>query len=89
MGDLISYQHHDNEIAGLDSFALELGRLHCYTHIALRAGEALGFSNIGMKCLVIVLLGEALHLGPDGGILWAQEELHDLVELYCKVVSNR
>ena len=80
-GKLWTYKHHDNRSAGLNRLALEFRWRRGNAHVALRARQTLSLGDVGMEGGIIALLGNGLHLSPDGGILGAQEECKHLVEL--------
>lgn len=76
-----TYDQHDDDVAGLDLLALERGGLRGDANILQTAGEALRFVHVPTDTSIIAVLSERLDLRPDGGVVWTEEELENLVYL--------
>lgn len=70
----MTYKHHNDGCARSDGLTINFTRSLGHANVALRAGHALSFSDIGMKCCFIALLRNGLDFGPNGLVLGTQEE---------------
>jgi len=70
----MTYKHKNNGCAGSDGLTIDFTRSLGHANVALRAGHALSFSDIGVKCCFITLLCNSLDFGPNGFVLGKQEE---------------